>query len=97
MAATSCRIISQPDGYQTAFTVELDPARDDPDKFVLREDRIMSVFERNIRGALALIECAGIGGVGYDEKWRFANPIKAVFKKYGKWAVTGRGNCLPTP
>jgi hypothetical protein len=85
-------------GRQAAFTVELDPVRGTFEGFKLPENQIQGVFERNIRGALALIECAGASEptfVGSKINWAFGRPIAAVFKKYQQWEVAGKGNNLP--
>ncbi len=38
-----------------AFTIELDPADNDPQEFALAEGNILDCFRQNIRGALAAI------------------------------------------
>ena len=85
-------------GRQAAFTVELDPNENTFLGFDLNENQIQGVFERNIRGALALIECAGASEPTFAQEKvnsAFGSPIKAVFKKYQKWEVAGKGNNLP--
>jgi hypothetical protein len=76
--------------YQArAFAIELDPmpaARgQSPLKgFDLAETEICSVFEKNIRGALALIAAAG-------------TRRSAVARQFLGWNVEGQGNQLPAP
>lgn len=62
-----------------SFAIEMSPASDG---FSLPEDKIQTEFERNIRGALALIAMADGGD------FRHAVP-------YASWNVLGRGNRLP--
>ena len=85
-------------GRQAAFTVELDPNDEVLQGFDLNENQIQGVFERNIRGALALIECAGASEPTFAQEKinsAFGSPIKAIFKKYEQWEVAGKGNNLP--
>jgi len=74
-----------------AFTIELDPPigsdRDDDSGFLLPETSIRTVFEKNIRGALAAVAAPPPG----TPNWAF-NP--AVYQFLG-WNVYGRGNRLP--
>lgn len=67
-----------------AFTVELDPGRNDPIAFQLPENQIQSVFETNIRGALAAIETP-------------VTPADNALVRatYLPWAVHGAGNQVP--
>jgi Zinc carboxypeptidase len=67
-----------------AFTIELDPAHNDPVAFQLPETQIQDVFETNIRGALAAIE-APVNHV--------ANMVTRA--TYLPWAVHGAGNQVP--
>lgn len=70
--------------YQTrAFAIELDPPRGTKNGFELPENRIRTVFEKNIRGALALIETPNT---------KAASQVKQEFMT---WDVYGRGNQLP--
>jgi hypothetical protein len=77
--------------HARAFTIELDPALADvsnpdaPDGFLLPEDRICGVFEKNIRGALALLAAPN----------RHAVRTAATTVKFLTWNVYGRGNRLP--
>ncbi len=75
-----------------AFTIELDPNKQLPNTplnqgFNLTEDRIKSTFERNIRGALALIACAG--------KPLYPPFTPQACRQFAKWDVFFRGNNLP--
>lgn len=70
--------------YQTrAFAIELDPPRGTPNGFELPENRIRTVFEKNIRGALAVIEASN------------AEAVPQVKQEFMTWDVYGRGNQLP--
>lgn len=64
-----------------SFTIELDPPFSEVDGFVLPEERIRTVFEKNIRGALAAI-------------W-VADGDPTVAGNLRTWNVSGRGNQLP--
>lgn len=67
-----------------AFTIELDPAANDPAEFELPENQIQPVFETNIRGALAAIAApTGLASV------------LAVTNAFAPWAVHGAGNQVP--
>ena len=80
-----------------AFVVELDPASANPG-FQLPENQIQTVFEKNIRGALALIASAGQAStvsntrnwVGYGHR-----TITSGESQFLNWNVFGRGNQLP--
>lgn len=80
-----------------AFVVELDPASANPG-FQLPENQIQTVFEKNIRGALALIASAGQAStvsntrnwVGYGHR-----AITSGESQFLNWNVFGRGNQLP--
>jgi hypothetical protein len=66
----------------SSFTIEMDPAPGAGEQgFLLPENQIQMVFEKNIRAALALIAAAG-------ESWKAGVP-------YWAWNVIGRGNKLP--
>jgi len=87
-----------------AFVIELDPAdpydsKDPNSGFALPEDQIQSVFEKNIRGALALIAAAGIASQVTNTRTssRFERrTINSGERVYRGWNVFGRGNRLPT-
>lgn len=80
-----------------SFVVELDPSDKDPG-FELPEGDIQTVFEKNIRGALALIASAGLPStvantrnwVGYGHR-----TITSGEAQFLNWNVFGRGNQLP--
>lgn len=82
-----------------AFTIELEPGLGTENaSWQLPEDKIMSVFEENIRGALSLIATAGNNprsfwggfcGCGCSSPWA------SSVSKFLDWAVEGRGNQLP--
>jgi hypothetical protein len=67
-----------------AFTIELDPVHGTAGGFVLPQNQIQAVFEKNIRGALAAI-AAPVGNVREQQ-------IRARFQA---WNVSGRGNQIP--
>jgi Zinc carboxypeptidase len=80
-----------------AFTIEVEPAVSinpktkelDPAGFLLPEDRIRTVFEKNIRGALLSITAPYPGLQGYGQM------IALLAKRLQGWNVYGRGNQLP--
>jgi hypothetical protein len=68
-----------------AFAIELDPnGNQGLEGFDLDENLIQGVFEKNIRGTLALIAAAGAG----------AN-VAAAAAPYAAWNVFGLGNTIP--
>jgi hypothetical protein len=81
-----------------AFTVELDPwiAIGTPlaaPGFQLNENQIMTVFEKNIRGALATLLAPQFPPVGGPMA---LNPFYAqIVNRFLTWNVVGRGNQLP--
>src|SRR5262249_36107168 len=79
---------------ERAFTIELDPGPTTKDGFQLPEDQIQTVFEKNIRGALALIASAGQPSTVTSAF--FQSPkIKSTENQFVYWQVFGRGNQLP--
>ncbi|HEX4832093.1 MAG TPA: M14 family zinc carboxypeptidase [Trebonia sp.] len=77
--------------YQArAFTIELDPPHLTPDGFELPENQIEAVFEKNIRGALALLAGPRRGAKGQKAL------IKQAARQFLDWDVYGRGDRLPT-
>ena len=73
-----------------AFTVELDPVVNNVAgswRFDLPEAQILNVFRKNIRGALALIACAG----------KFLNPVGTpqCCGQFANWDVYNHGNQVP--
>lgn len=78
-----------------SYTIELDPASDNPG-FLLPEDQIMGVFEKNIRAALAVIAAAGqastvtAGGLFKRHTITSAGELQFL-----TWNVFNRGNRLP--
>jgi Zinc carboxypeptidase len=74
-----------------AFTIELDPPRTVPNGWLLAENQICGVFEKNIRGALAAI-AAPLNPAGAERAKRVYDQILKVFQS---WNVYGRGNRLP--
>ncbi len=78
-----------------AFTIELDPKEDNPG-FNLPQEKIMSVFEKNIRGALGLIAGAAINLDVTAGSWNTQHFINTAFvRRFANWNVFGRGNQLP--
>lgn len=84
-----------------AFTIELDPAFDDKKaKFELSKNLICAVFEKNIRGALAVLAAprrptlrAGVASkAGIKSKKK---KISQTTEKLLTWDVYHRGNQLP--
>jgi hypothetical protein len=74
-----------------AFTIELDPALTVANGWLLPEDLICGVFEKNIRGALA-----AIAAPQYPDNPTVAQQIYGqIVKKFLTWTVTDRGNRLP--
>ena len=89
-------------GPRPAFTIELDPNANPPG-FELPDNQIQTVFEKNIRGILALIKCAakdprtstaaairGARRVGFAIK----SPTSCC-STFNNWNVFGAGNVLP--
>jgi hypothetical protein len=74
-----------------AFTIELDPALTVQNGWILAEDQICGVFEKNIRGALAAI--ASPPGSADTEHARYVYDL--IVKVFTAWNVYGRGNRLP--
>jgi hypothetical protein len=72
-----------------AFTIELEPPEGTGSSIGFRPPRtfIGFVFERNIRGALALIGCAG--------KYLDPTITPPYCRLFARWAVKGCGNNLP--
>jgi len=73
-----------------AFTIELDPALDAVDAWMLPEDRICTVFEKNIRGALAALAAAGVPHTPTSHEI-YVNFVQL----FNTWNVYNRGNQLP--
>jgi Zinc carboxypeptidase len=73
-----------------AFTIELDPARDAIDAWMLPEERICTVFEKNIRGALAALAAAMLPNMTTGHL-RYVQFVQL----FSTWNVYGRGNQLP--
>jgi hypothetical protein len=73
-----------------AFTIELDPALDAVDAWMLPEDRICTVFEKNIRGALAMLAAATLPNVAGGHQ-RYVQFVQL----FNTWNVYDRGNRLP--
>jgi len=82
----------------SAFTVELDPGPNaGAGGFMLREDQIKQVFEKNIRGALALIATANNNPRSF---WRglfccCSSPWAESVRQFDDWDVADHGNQLP--
>lgn len=80
--------------HARAFTIELDPALDSDHAFELPERLICSVFEKNIRGALAALAAprrpASAFGVASKNK-----QISRTTQDLLTWDVYGHGNQLP--
>src|SRR3546814_7461110 len=80
--------------YQSrAFTIELDPSLNDAQGnrrgksgFILPQQNIMEVFEKNIRGALMLMAIA-------NNNDHYANA--QLISQFFTWNVANRGNQLP--
>ncbi|HKQ76137.1 MAG TPA: M14 family zinc carboxypeptidase [Blastocatellia bacterium] len=71
-----------------AFTVELDPEYgNEAVGFDLPEDEILTTFQKNIRGALALIACAG--------KYLVRVGTPQCCGQFANWNVFNHGNILP--
>jgi zinc carboxypeptidase len=77
-----------------AFTIELDPPQNNPIAFQLPEADIQTVFEKNIRGALAALAAPARPG-----NWFTAGlqgfPMGFTMLQFLTWNVYGRGNQLP--
>ncbi|WP_437608023.1 M14 family zinc carboxypeptidase [Sorangium sp. So ce834] len=78
-----------------AFVIELDPSKDDPAGFELPENKIMGVFEKNIRAALALIAAAGQPSQATARRILYHSINSAAEQEFMDWNVFGRGNQLP--
>jgi hypothetical protein len=80
-----------------AFSIELDPAWDGGsfDGFMLPEDQIITVFEKNIRGALAAISAPRPAGTSQLSVLRRSTKITKTTVQFLRWNVYGRGNGLP--
>jgi hypothetical protein len=77
-----------------AFTIELDPEGDNPG-FELPQERIMTVFEKNIRGAMAAIAAPARGAPESLDEQRLAMSFGAL--RFLNWDVYDCGNQLPDP
>jgi hypothetical protein len=94
-AVGTCIDLSETTNGARAFAIELDPAAATNRGFELPENQIMTVFEKNIRAALALIAASGqpsqaTAGNGA----RHTN--QSAEQQFLAWDVFGRGNQLPT-
>ncbi|AUX37485.1 MULTISPECIES: M14 family zinc carboxypeptidase [Sorangium] len=79
-----------------AFVIELDPSGDlGLAGFALPENKIMGVFEKNIRAALALIAAAGQTSQATARRVRYHSINSAAEQEFMDWNVFGRGNQLP--
>lgn len=76
-----------------AFCIELDPADKDPG-FQLPETQIRTVFEKNIRGALAVIAAPHPAATKLGS-WKRRATISYSEQQLLSWHVYGRGNQLP--
>jgi hypothetical protein len=74
-----------------AFTIELDPALSVQNGWILAEDQICGVFEKNIRGALAAIASPSNTASPAYAKYVY----DLIVKVFTTWNVYGRGNQLP--
>jgi Zinc carboxypeptidase len=74
-----------------AFTIELDPSLAVKDGWLLSEDQICGVFEKNIRGALAALSAPRNPASLDDAQQLYAQ----VVQKFLTWHVSGSGNLLP--
>ncbi len=77
-----------------AFTIELDPALGTANGFVLNENQICNVFEKNIRGALAALAAPARPGHWFTAYLQ-GLPLGWNMLKFMTWNVYGRGNQLP--
>jgi len=78
-----------------AFTIELDPAMGaGAAGFVLPEAQIMTVFEKNIRGALAALAAPGRPANWFTAYFQ-AFPMAWNMLQFMTWNVVNRGNQLP--
>jgi len=77
-----------------AFTIELDPAMGTVNGFVLNENQIMTVFEKNIRGALAALAAPGRPANWFTAYFQ-AFPMTWNMLQFMTWNVVNRGNQLP--
>lgn len=74
-----------------AFTIELDPPLTVENGWLLAEDQICGVFEKNIRGALAAIASPpNTASLAYAKY-----VYDLIVKVFTTWNVYGRGNQLP--
>jgi hypothetical protein len=79
-----------------SFVIELDPATAGEGGFDLPRNLIKTVFEKNIRGALALIAAAG-EATTYKKSWfKRTVTMSSAEGSFLTWNVFGRGNQLPT-
>jgi|GEM_PF-2289107 len=89
-------------GPRPAYTIELDPTGNNPG-FELPDTQIQTVFEKNIRGVLALIKCAARDPrTSTRSAARGARQIGFAIRKpnnccstFNNWDVFGSGNALP--
>jgi hypothetical protein len=81
--------------HARAFTIELDPPLGDPAGFQLPEDLIRTVFEKNIRGALAAIAAPRPAGPSWSSTRSRSKQISVAARQFLDWDVYGRGNQLP--
>jgi hypothetical protein len=81
--------------HARGFTIELDPVLGNPDQFQLPEGQIRTVFEKNIRGALAAIAAPRPAGASWSSVRARSNQISAAARQFLAWDVYGRGNRLP--
>jgi hypothetical protein len=77
-----------------AFTIELDPAVNTAPRFRLPENQICPVFEKNIRGALALL-AAPSQPANWFTAYLHGLPLGLNMLWYLMWDVYGRGTQLP--
>jgi len=90
-------------GARPAFTIELDPPKNNRAGFDLPDTDIQAVFEKNIRSALALIYCAGKPRYRNEPYLvRVGRTIGSAFKTrigccetFKNWDVYAKGNELP--
>ncbi|WP_437952430.1 M14 family zinc carboxypeptidase [Sorangium sp. So ce296] len=79
-----------------AFVIELDPSGNlGLAGFELPENKIMGVFEKNIRAALALIAAAGQPSQATARRILYHSINSASEQEFMDWDVFGRGNQLP--
>jgi hypothetical protein len=93
--ATGSVIDREAQQYQArAFTIELDPPLNDPIAFQLPEAQIQTVFEKNIRGALAALAAPARPGNWFTATLQ-GLPLGFTMLQFLTWNVYGRGNQLP--